>query len=120
MVDKRIDRERWAKRSINEQMGNIGADIGRAISAHRSGDEYREQCAVERALDLFSATAETVGNYRRLREILRARECFLALFYDGRFEEDADAVERYFMQFALAARAEHYAKQAARQAADEQ
>jgi hypothetical protein len=42
------------------------------------------------------------GNMVRLREILRARDEFLRLFYDG--STDFEAIERYFHYFALAAR----------------
>jgi len=28
-----IDRERWAKMTINEQMGNIGSEVGRAMNS---------------------------------------------------------------------------------------
>lgn len=41
----------------------------------------------------------------RLKEVLRARDEFLRLFFDNTFEEDADNIERYFMYFAVAARA---------------
>jgi hypothetical protein len=39
--------------------------------------------------------------------VLRAREEFLRLFFDGTFENDADKIERYFMDYAFAARYEH-------------
>ena len=32
MANYEIDRERWAKLTIFEQMGNIGAEVGRAAS----------------------------------------------------------------------------------------
>jgi hypothetical protein len=110
-----VDRERWAKMTINEQMGNIGSEVGRAIIAHRSGNKSREDRAIDRAIDLFSATIESlVGtNYSyRLKEVLRARDEFLRLFFDGTFEADAKNIERYFMNFAFAARYEHKEKSA--------
>jgi len=106
MSEYRIDRERWAQLDIFEQMGNIGSEVGRAINARRTGREERVDGAIERALDLFSATTEQLAKERspRLREVLRARNEFLRLFYDGTFDEEADAIERYFTQFAIAAR----------------
>ena len=94
-----IDRKKWAGLSLVEQMGNISSEVGRAI---RSQDNpARRDGAIERALDLFSATAACYSG-RRLREILRSRDEFLRLFYDG--STDFDGVERYFHHFALAAR----------------
>ena len=105
-----VDRERWAKMTINEQMGNIGSEVGRAIIARRNGNKTREDRAIDRAIDLFSATAEVLVGTEysyRLKEVLRAREEFLRLFFDGTFDKDADQIERYFMNFAFAARYEH-------------
>ena len=107
MNEYRFDRERWAALTFNEQMGNIGAEVGRAIIAHRNGNTARENRAVDRAIDLFSATVEvligTEYSYR-LKEVLRARDEFLRLFFDDTFDRDADKIERYFMYFAFAAR----------------
>ena len=96
-----INREKWARLSLIEQMGNIGSEVGRAINSR--DNPARRDGAIERALDLFAATA-VCYNGRRLREILRARDEFLRLFYDD--STDYNGVERYFNQFALAARRE--------------
>lgn len=106
MSDYRIDRESWAQLDIFNQMGNIGSEVGRAIKAYRNGKTDRMDKAIDRALDLFDATTECLVRERspRLKEVLRAREEFLRLFFDGTFDSDADDIERYFMQFALAAR----------------
>ena len=109
-----VDRERWAKMTINEQMGNIGSEVGRAIIAFRNGKKDRVDRAIDRAIDLFSATAEALVGTKhsyRLKEVLRAREEFLRLFFDGTFESDADKIERYFMNYAFAARHEHMGNQ---------
>jgi hypothetical protein len=107
VAEYRFDRERWAQLSFEEQMGNIGSEVGRAIAAHRAQRQEREDRAIDRAIDLFSATVEvlvgTPYSYR-LKEVLRARDEFLRLFFDGTFETDADAIERYFMDFAFMAR----------------
>jgi len=104
-----IDREEWAKLDIFEQMGNIGSEVGRAIKAYRSGREDRLEGAISRALDLFDATTEQLVKEKspRIKEVMRARNEFLRLFYDEAFEDDADAIERYFTQFALVARKQH-------------
>ena len=106
MSSYQVDHADWARYSIFEQMGNIGSEVGRAIKAHRSGNARREQGAFDRALDLLDATAECLAREKspRLREVLLAREEFTRLFYDGTFESDADAIERYFTNYAIVAR----------------
>jgi len=91
----KVDRERWAEMTINEQMGNIGSEVGRAIIAYRNGNRDRVDRAIDRAIDLFSATTEALVGTKysyRLKEVLRAREEFLRLFFDGTFESDADKI----------------------------
>lgn len=106
MPSYEVDREAWAQRDIFDQMGNIGSEVGRAIKAHRSGKKSREQGAVDRAFDLFDATIECLAKRKspRLREVLLARDEFARLFFDGTFDRDADALERYFTHYAVAAR----------------
>jgi hypothetical protein len=109
MGEYKFDRARWAQLTFNEQMGNIGSEVGRAIIAHRNGNQVRESRAIDRAIDLFSATVDVLIGTKysyRLKEVLRARDEFLRLFFDGTFEQDADNIERYFMFFAFAARAD--------------
>ena len=109
MSDFKMDRAQWAQLNIYEQMGNIGSEVGRAIRARRNGREERINGAISRALDLFSATTEQLVNEKspQLREVLRARNEFLRLFYDDTFEDEAESIERYFTQFAIAARKQH-------------
>ncbi|MDR0459742.1 MAG: hypothetical protein LBG68_04710 [Coriobacteriales bacterium] len=106
MADYQIDRNRWEQLGILEQMANIGSEVGRAIKARKAGKEDRVDGAITRALDLFAATTEQLARQKspRLREVLRARNEFLRLFYDGTFDSDAEAIERYFTLFAIAAR----------------
>ena len=106
MANYEIDRERWAQLSIFEQMGNIGAEVGRAVNATRAGKDKRAQGAIDRAVDLLDATVEVLVAQKspRVKEVLRAREEFLRLFFDDTFEEDADNIVRYFNLFAVAAR----------------
>ncbi len=106
MASYEIDRERWADLSIFEQMGNVSSEVGRAIAATRAGKEKRANSAIDRAVDLLDATVEVLVQRRSpgIKEVLRAREEFLRLFFDGTFEDDADNIERYFDQFAVAAR----------------
>ncbi len=105
MGNYQIDRTRWAKFTLQEQMGNIGSEVGRSIKAWRAHDKKRFEGALSRALDLFDATAEnmTARKSPRAREVLRAKDQYLRLFFDDKID-DADNIERYFMQYAMAAR----------------
>jgi hypothetical protein len=106
-----VDRERWAKLSLLEQMGNIGSDVGRSITAQRAGNRERFEGALCRALDLFDATTDVLiaKKSQRVREVLIAREQYLNLFFGNAPEGDGQKIENYFMQFAAAARRRHFA-----------
>ena len=106
MPNYEIDRQRWAQMSIYEQLGNVSSEVGRAINATRAGKEKRAQGAIDRAVDLLDATVEVLVQQKspRVKEVLRAREEFLRLFYDGTFEDDADNIAKYFNLFAIVAR----------------
>jgi hypothetical protein len=107
MNDYRFDRGKWKALSFYEQMGNIGSEVGRSIAAHRNNDSAREARAIDRAIDLFGATTEALletPHRHRLKEVLRARDEYLSLFFAQTFDEDADKIERYFMNFAYLAR----------------
>ena len=100
---------RWYVMNLSEQMGNIGSEIGRAANWHEKGN--LEQCdrALERAFDLFDITLDDDRwkNYAgRLKEICRARELVADTFWGKQEYGDTPRnLEKYFYQFALAARA---------------
>jgi hypothetical protein len=95
-----VDRERWNRLPILDQMGNIGTEAGRTMKLKRKGEDF--QAALIRALDLFDATVEYLVSVRshRSKEVLRARDQFLQCI----FITDDPSLETYFMQFAIAAR----------------
>ena len=94
----------WSKLSLEEQLGNIGSEVGRSIKAYEKKDKSFDS-ALFRALDLFEITAKCwiKSHPNRVKEILRAKEEYLRLFFDNNFE-CAKEIERYFMYFAYAAR----------------
>ncbi len=103
----RVDRVRWPKMGIFDQMGNLYSEVGRSIKAKQAGDEAGFEAALARALDLFDATTEALVAEKsvRVREVLRAKDQYLQLFYGGEESfSDAPKLENYFMQFAVAAR----------------
>lgn len=98
-----VDQQKWSYLSIFEQMGNIYSEVGRSFAAKKNHHQDRVEAAKLRAIDLFDATAQTLAKQSspRLKEVLRAKEQYLeALDGDGSGED----IDRYFMQFALAAR----------------
>lgn len=99
--------DRWGTLTLAEQLGNAGADVGRAIRARESGTEARFAAALERALaqlDLTLADARWAGHRRR--EIARAREVVCDLLAgDNGYGSTPASVERWFMAYAVQARA---------------
>ena len=95
----------WQKLSLYEQMGNIGTEVGRVIRAKNRRDKDSEKNAIDRALELFDLTISDPKRKKQLKEITRAREVFLdSLEKSPGYKSDLSEVDKYFMQFAIAAR----------------
>lgn len=97
---------RWHTMSLVAQLGNIGSEVGRALRARASGDAQREGRAFDRALDLFHlTTSDPRHRGSKLREILRAQEVVTDYFVGGNaYHSVPESLDRYFTQFAIAAR----------------
>ncbi len=94
----------WSRLSLKEQLGNIGSEVSRAIS-WRTKDKKLYDSAIERALELFDLTLEDKRWRGRLLEIARAREVFCDAISGGKeYKSSLEDLERYFDQFAYAAR----------------
>ena len=104
-VDYAVDRKRWSKMSIFDQMGNIYSEVGRTFKAKQDHDQERYELALARAIDLFDATTFALVEERspKTKEVLRAKEEFLDACGTADTKEIKD-LDRYFMQFAIAAR----------------
>ena len=96
----KTDRDRWKQLDFMNQMGNIGSEVGRTLSAKRRGADFWP--ALTRALDLFDATLMSLvrTHPHRAKEVNRAKEQFLQAV----FIADDPGIETYFMRFATAAR----------------
>ena len=96
--------ESWSKFSLEEQLGNIGSEVSRAVRAR--GDKEYYWGAVSRALELFFLT---IGDPRwkgRLKEVVRAKELFCAAALgSNEFKTTLEDLVVYFNYFALLARA---------------
>lgn len=94
--------KKWQSFSLFEQLGNIGSEVGRAISAKTAEDK---KLAGHRALELFDLTLSDKRWYGRGNELARGREVVCDyLFGDNIYHSEPASLENYFMQFALAAR----------------
>jgi hypothetical protein len=95
---------RWSRLSLAEQLGNVGSEVGR-MRRWRGKDERLAAGAFERALELLDLTLADPRWRGRLREIARARELLCDAAFGGR-EHGAtlEDLDRYFLEFALAAR----------------
>ncbi len=104
MMHKELANGGWQKLSLMQQMGNIGSEISRA-KKWQGKDEKIFNGAVDRALELFDLTLSDTRWQTGLKEIARAREFFCdALFGSNQFQTSLEDLDRYFFQFALAAR----------------
>ncbi len=97
---------RWWTLTLAEQLGNAGADVGRAVRAKEEGDKERFNAALDRALELLDLTlADTRWRGPRLREIARTREVVCDfLIGDNIYRSTPESLDAYFVGFAISAR----------------
>jgi hypothetical protein len=92
----------WQRLSLAEQLGNIGAEVGRM--RRRRGTE-EQAAAFERALELLDFTLADPRWRGRRKEIARARELLCDAAAGGReYGATLEELDRYFLEFALLAR----------------
>lgn len=97
---------KWQSLSLIEQLANIGSEVGRAAK-WQGRDEDSFKSAYFRAFELLDLTIQDPRWAARLKEIVRARELLAsAIFPDNIYTTSLSDLERYFFQFALAARAQ--------------
>lgn len=99
---------RWGRFTIAEQLAHVGSEVERTIRAQEAGNLARRDLALARALELFDLTAaDPRWAGPRRREILRAREAFCeCLFAADTSVSSIAGLRRYFLAFAVRARAE--------------
>ena len=101
-MPEHFDITRWAALPPLEQLGNIGSEVGRTMNALQRGDHAAAEGASLRALDLTDASVSSWSSESRRRELLRARELLTTAVETATPDAELD---RYFFQYALAARA---------------
>ncbi len=104
-IHKKLAAGGWQKLTLLEQMANIGSEIERTISRRKKNNPEYATLALERALELFDLTLADKRWRFRYKEIARAREVVCDFFYgDNEYQTTAEFLQKYFYQFALAAR----------------
>jgi hypothetical protein len=94
----------WGRLSLAEQLGNVGSEVGRLVRWRGRDDRLAER-AFERALELLDLTLADPRWRGRRKEIARARELLCdAVLGGGQYGTTLEDLDRYFLQFALAAR----------------
>lgn len=107
MIFNKQFEERWSKFFLIEQMANIGAEIGRAINWSKK-NKKESQKFFERGLELLDLTIDDPQNRKRLKELLRVRECLVDYFcFDNIYGSSDEKWNNYFYGFNYAARANH-------------
>jgi hypothetical protein len=105
-------RGRWRTLSLAEQFGNVGSEISRAIRWSTKNPETA-QAALYRGLELFDLMLDDPQHREsaaRLREIARAREVVVDFFAGANeYGSTGPSLQKYFDQFAVAARRAHRA-----------
>ncbi len=94
----------WDKYSLEEQLANIGAEVGRAAK-WQGKDSKLFEGAKFRALELFDLTIDDPRWKRHLTEIGRVRELFCEAAEKGEiYETTLKDLEKYFIPFMFLAR----------------
>lgn len=102
---KELAQGKWFNFSLVEQLGNAGSEVNRAINWKKKGNNENSLKAFERALELIDLTVSDKKNAKRCREILRTREALCDFFVGkNQFNSSSDSWQKYFLQFAYAAR----------------
>jgi hypothetical protein len=96
---------RWQTMPLVEQLANIGSDVARA---HRwqGKDASLSENAFIRALELLDLTIGDARWKGRRKELTRVREFLCDAMAGGSaYGSDLASLDRYFLHFAVAARA---------------
>lgn len=103
-IHKNLAEGRWFQLSLAEQLGNIGSEYYRAISAKKSGDSERYISACDRTLELCELTLEDKRWYGNpaLKELCRMNEQVAFTLIDQ--QEPDLGLQNYFDGFVVLAR----------------
>ena len=104
-IHQNLAQGKWFTMSLSEQLGNVGSEVGRAAKWQRQGNAISRDKALERALDLLDMTIADTRRTKSLKELRRSREVLADTFYGNKeYKDTPEAMEKYFYQYAVAAR----------------
>jgi len=95
----------WRQRSLIDQLANVGSEVGRMRRWHGQ-DLPRCERAFLRALELLDLTICDARWHGRRKELSRVRACLCDAMSGGKeYGSTLEDIDRYFLAFAVAARA---------------
>ena len=101
---KNLAAGKWHKLSLLEQMGNVGSEVSRAIHWQNKDQKLFDR-AIDRALELLDLTIQDSRWRGRLKELVRVRELLADAIFGGKeYGTSFEDLNRYFFNFAIAAR----------------
>lgn len=94
----------WGRLSLPQQLGNVGSEVSRALR-WQNKDILLFDGAMIRALELLDLSIRDSRWRHRLKELARAREMLCDAWFGGKeYRSELEGLNRYFFNFALAAR----------------
>ena len=94
----------WEKRSLMEQLANIGSEVERAIRWRQKGNAQYSRLAFDRALELLDLTLALSQPFPKVKELARVRSALVDDFAgDNTFHSTDLAWQHYFGAFTHAA-----------------
>lgn len=105
MIHPGLTKEKWESLQLEEQMGNIGAEVARLLNRIRQNDSESARLSLERALELIDLTVSDPKWRGRSKELLRLREVLCGRVYSKDVYSVTDEeLMNYFLPFAILAR----------------
>ena len=102
-LHKNFSEEDWSKRSLEEQMSNIGSEIERALDFEKKKDKKMKLASLYRGFELLYYTIEDDKNKDSLKELCRLYEMLGEYFIgDNLFGLTEMWIRKYFRFFMLA------------------
>ncbi|OGV96101.1 hypothetical protein A2W24_00725 [Microgenomates group bacterium RBG_16_45_19] len=96
---------RWFELNFIEQMGNVGSEVERSIKWKEKGNQEQSWGAVTRFIELIFLTIQDPKNKLKLKEMCQVKELFLDFIIgENQYHQTKEQWQRYFYQFAYAAR----------------
>jgi len=102
-----MDRERWHRLTLAQQLGNVGSELARARRGQAQGFRDRRDAALCRALELLDLTLDDPRRRGGCREIARLREVVADWYLEtGEYDVSPQEIEDYCTSFTIYAAGE--------------